>query len=156
VLREEFLYDALKDGAAPDPGKYVLHSGQSQQDKSKTTKLDKIARRLSDNQTIIAAEEGAEKKMRVRVKDGSVVQPDSGLAEIGRVYQDHSNVYNAVLNITDITSGLNSFYLLQLIVHDTKPKWFVYIYIYSQNLLPSLFVGFIILSYIYIYIYIGD
>lgn len=62
-----------------------------------------------------------------KVKGKSAVHPDSGLDDDGHIYQsDSGTVYNVMLNLADITSGLNSYYALQLIELDTKKTWYVY------------------------------
>jgi len=55
-----------------------------------------------------------------------VVQEESGLAEVAHVHVDGKDVYDAVLNLTDISSGINSYYMLQLIEHDALPKWYLF------------------------------
>jgi hypothetical protein len=58
---------------------------------------------------------------RIVVKGNCAVEPDSGLAEDGHIFQGtNGDTYNSTMNLTDVTTGKNSFYILQLIEHDTS------------------------------------
>lgn len=60
------------------------------------------------------------------VKDGTAVDPDSGYAEVGRVYRAGPHVYSVVLNCVDVTKDKNSFYKIQVIEHETKKEYFLF------------------------------
>lgn len=57
-------------------------------------------------------------KVKLRLKGGTAVDPDSGLEDVAHVYQKDKDIYAAVLGITDIQSGRNSYYKLQLLASD--------------------------------------
>lgn len=54
---------------------------------------------------------------------GAAVDPDSGLADVAHVYQNHEGVkYTVVLSKTDVVAGKNSYYKLQVLRSDTAQK----------------------------------
>lgn len=64
---------------------------------------------------------------KVVVKNGAAVEPESGLVETGHIYEPRpGEFFTSVMNMTDVTTGKNSFYILQLIEHDSKHKWTVF------------------------------
>lgn len=69
-----------------------------------------------------------EKKVRLKVKDGCVVHTESQMSEFGHVFREGADVYDAVLNLTDISSGLNSYYMIQVIEKDSKDTWSAHSY----------------------------
>ena len=60
--------------------------------------------------------------VKLKLKDGLAVDPDSGLEDQAHVYKDGKVVYNAALSITDIQKDKNSFYKLQILEADKKRK----------------------------------
>jgi poly [ADP-ribose] polymerase 1 len=67
---------------------------------------------------------GIPKKKRMAIPP---VDPQSELAETGSILVDDDEVFGVMLNMTDLSvgqSGLNSFYVLQIIKHNTKASKF--------------------------------
>ncbi|KAK7474692.1 hypothetical protein BaRGS_00034057 [Batillaria attramentaria] len=64
--------------------------------------------------------------MKMTVKGGAAVDPESGLAETAHVLQDKGNLYTAVLGLVDVTRGSNSFYKLQALEGDKTSSWWLY------------------------------
>ena len=64
--------------------------------------------------------------LKVQVKDGSAVDPDSGLGEVSHVLKHGGKLYNSVLGLVDIVRGTNSYYKLQLLEADSKNSWWVF------------------------------
>lgn len=60
------------------------------------------------------------------VKDGTAVDPDSGYAEVGRVYRAGPHIYSVVLNCVDVAKDKNSFYKIQVIEHETKKQYHLF------------------------------
>ncbi len=56
--------------------------------------------------------------VKLKLKDGLAVDPDSGLEDKAHVYKSGKDIYNAALCITDVQSDKNSFYKLQLLESD--------------------------------------
>lgn len=86
-------------------------------------------------------------KVKLRVKGGAVVDPDSGLEDSGHVMVEPStrDVFSCVLGLVDISRGSNSFYKLQIIEHDKHRTYTRYNQYKIQRKLT------LILVYIYIY-----
>ena len=61
-------------------------------------------------------------KVKLQFKGGAAVDPDSKLGDIAHVYKNEHGFYNAVLGMTDIQSGKNSFYKLQVLESDSKNR----------------------------------
>ena len=57
-------------------------------------------------------------KVKLKLKGGSAVDPDSNLVDVAHVYSKKHDIYNAVLGVTDIQSGKNSYYKLQVLQSD--------------------------------------
>ncbi|PVD25807.1 hypothetical protein C0Q70_13469 [Pomacea canaliculata] len=64
--------------------------------------------------------------MKMTVKGGAAIDPDSGLADIAHVIQNKGDLYTAVLGLVDITRGTNSFYKLQALESDKASSWWLF------------------------------
>lgn len=71
-------------------------------------------------------EKSVPKSMTLKLKDGSAVDPDSELQDVAHVYQEKGAKFNCVLALTDIQTGKNSFYKLQLLQSDKGNKFWVF------------------------------
>ena len=71
-------------------------------------------------------EKSVPKSMTLKLKDGTAVDPDSELDDVAHVYQEKGLKYNSVLALTDIASGKNSFYKIQLLRADNGNKFWVF------------------------------
>ncbi|KAM8946664.1 poly [ADP-ribose] polymerase 1 [Pelodytes ibericus] len=67
-----------------------------------------------------------EKKMKLTVKGGAAIDPDSGLENSCHVLEKSGNIFSATLGLVDITRGTNSYYKLQLIEHDRDARYWVF------------------------------
>ncbi|CAN0886299.1 Poly [ADP-ribose] polymerase 1 [Linum grandiflorum] len=54
----------------------------------------------------------------VKVKGRSAVHEASGLQDTGHILEDGSSIYNTTLNMSDLSTGVNSYYILQIIQDD--------------------------------------
>ena len=61
-------------------------------------------------------------KVKLKMKGGAVVDPDSGLDSVAHVLlEQHSNEpYSCVLGLVDIVRGSNSYYKIQILEHNTS------------------------------------
>lgn len=71
-------------------------------------------------------EKSSSGKVKVQVKGGGAVDPDSGLADCAHIYQDGKNNYTATLGLTDIQSKKNSYYKIQILKHDKRDKYYLF------------------------------
>ncbi|XP_069464784.1 poly [ADP-ribose] polymerase 1 [Ambystoma mexicanum] len=73
------------------------------------------------------AEKGTlEKKMKLTVKGGAAVDPDSGLENSAHVLEKTGKIFSATLGLVDITRGTNSYYKLQLLEGDKETRYWVF------------------------------
>ncbi len=87
---------------------------------SEQKKLDeKAGKSMSEEKSGIA---------KMRLKNGAVVDPDSGLENDGHVLLEDKtqDPYSSVLSRTELALNLNSFYKLQIIEHDDKQNYYVF------------------------------
>lgn len=64
--------------------------------------------------------------IKLTVKDGLAVDPQSGLESEAHVYVDGKDKYSVVLAITDVQRNKNSFYKIQLLQSDSKNRYWVF------------------------------
>ncbi|KAK0056913.1 poly [ADP-ribose] polymerase 1 [Biomphalaria pfeifferi] len=65
-------------------------------------------------------------KVKMTVKGGAAVDPDSELAEVAHVIKEQGEPLTAVLGLVDIARGTNSFYKLQALESDSENRWWVF------------------------------
>lgn len=65
-------------------------------------------------------------KVKLKLKGGAAVDPDSELESTTHVYQDGADKYTTVLGVTDIQSGKNSYYKLQLLEADIGNRYWLF------------------------------
>ncbi|KAK1796119.1 hypothetical protein P4O66_009200 [Electrophorus voltai] len=66
------------------------------------------------------------KKMKLTVKGGAAVDPDSGLENCAHVLDQNGKIYSATLGLVDIVRGTNSYYKLQLLEDDVQKRYWVF------------------------------
>ncbi|KAJ8534675.1 hypothetical protein K7X08_016403 [Anisodus acutangulus] len=54
----------------------------------------------------------------VKVKGRSAVHESSGLQDTGHILEDKISIFNTTLNMSDLSTGINSYYILQIIEED--------------------------------------
>lgn len=62
----------------------------------------------------------------VKVKGRSAVHESSGLQDTGHILEDGKSIYNTTLNMSDLTRGVNSYYILQVIEEDDGSECYVF------------------------------
>ena len=65
-------------------------------------------------------------KVKLRIKGGGAVDPDSGLEDVAHVYQSGKEKFDVNLGITDIQSKKNSYYKMQILKHDKKEQYWLH------------------------------
>lgn len=58
--------------------------------------------------------------MKLKVQDGVAVDPASELEDVAHVYRFNKDIYTAALSLTDLQTGKNSFYKLQILESNNK------------------------------------
>jgi hypothetical protein len=62
------------------------------------------------------------KSVKMTMKDGGFVDPESKLEHKAHVLKIKDTLYSVVLGAVSIQTDKNSFYKLQILEHDMKPK----------------------------------
>ncbi|GMP99507.1 hypothetical protein CsSME_00046950 [Camellia sinensis var. sinensis] len=62
----------------------------------------------------------------VKVKGRSAVHESSGLQDSGHILEDGRSIYNTTLNMSDLSTGINSYYILQIIEEDKGSGCYVF------------------------------
>ncbi|GLT33348.1 hypothetical protein SLA2020_079460 [Shorea laevis] len=62
----------------------------------------------------------------VKVKGQSAVHEASGLQDTGHILEDGGSIYNTTLNLSDLSTGVNSYYILQIIQNDKGSDCYVF------------------------------
>lgn len=91
VVKEEFLTDCLERGALLPVDQYALETA------GKFTSI-----------------------VKVKVKGRSAVHEESGLQDVGHILEEGKTIFNTTLNLSDLSTGVNSYYILQIIEHDSQ------------------------------------
>lgn len=91
VVKEDFLTDCLDKGALVPVNQYLLETAG---------KFASI--------------------VKVKVKGRSAVHEESGLQDVGHILEDGKTIFNTTLNLSDLSTGINSYYILQIIEHDSQ------------------------------------
>ncbi|KAF7995152.1 hypothetical protein HCN44_004624 [Aphidius gifuensis] len=65
-------------------------------------------------------------KIKLKIKGAGAVDPESGLDDTAHIYQNKDDVYNAILGLTDIQSGTNKYYKLQLLKDDKSQRYWLF------------------------------
>ncbi|KAK2387997.1 Poly [ADP-ribose] polymerase 1 [Trifolium repens] len=62
----------------------------------------------------------------IKVKGQSSVHDASGLQDSGHILEDGKSIYNTTLNMSDLSTGINSYYILQIIEEDKGSDCYVF------------------------------
>ncbi|XP_057438570.1 poly [ADP-ribose] polymerase 1 [Lotus japonicus] len=62
----------------------------------------------------------------VKVKGQSAVHEASGLQDSGHILEEGKSIYNTTLNMSDLSTGVNSYYILQIIQEDKGSGCYVF------------------------------
>ncbi|GLT42329.1 hypothetical protein SLA2020_163320 [Shorea laevis] len=62
----------------------------------------------------------------VKVKGQSAVHEASGLQDTGHILEDGGSIYNTTMNMSDLSTGVNSYYILQIIQDDKGSDCYVF------------------------------
>eukprot|EP01018_Ginkgo_biloba_P034176 Gb_33067 [translate_table: standard] len=90
ILRESFLVDCLEKRTRLPMGQY---------------KIEEASRAAV---------------IKVKVKGRSSVHEESGLQDTGHILEEGKSIYNTTLNMSDLSTGINSYYILQVIEDDKR------------------------------------
>lgn len=83
----------------------------------------------TDKSAVSSTEEVGGKKRKMLIKAGGAVEESSGLDATTHIHCQAgrpSGAYSATLSMSDVTSGHNSFYVLQLLKDDAGPNFYLF------------------------------
>jgi poly [ADP-ribose] polymerase 1 len=69
---------------------------------------------------------GKASKVAVKLKNGTAIDPESGLEDVAHVYRHDGVLYTSVLSFTDIQKNKNSYYKLQVLQSDAGREYWVF------------------------------
>ncbi|MBN3280331.1 PARP1 polymerase, partial [Polyodon spathula] len=129
VVSEEFLTDIKSSGKALQE-LLALHgiSSWGAEVKLETSATKSVGMPAGKSSGKVKEEEGSSKskKMKLTVKGGAAVDPDSGLEDGAHVLDQNGKIFSATLGLVDISRGTNSYYKLQLLEDDVKKRYWVF------------------------------
>ncbi|XP_049283298.1 poly [ADP-ribose] polymerase [Anopheles funestus] len=121
VVPEEFLDDVQGGGALSFiTSRAICDWGSDPQTRIPTEEESKSRSKKSIYEKSVPA------KMKLQVKSGLIVDPDSNLADRAHVYKCNGVIYNCVLNKVDIQTDKNSYYKMQVLEDDKKKKYWLF------------------------------
>ncbi|XP_019618728.1 PREDICTED: poly [ADP-ribose] polymerase 1-like isoform X2 [Branchiostoma belcheri] len=124
VVSEDFVTDVEKGGAALLIMQKSIASWGSDPHSRIATVEEKPSK--SKSKSKYEEMESGTKKLKMMVKGGAAVDPDSGIEHSAHVLEDKGKVYNAVLGLVDLVRGTNSYYKLQVLEADKGNRWYVF------------------------------
>lgn len=65
-------------------------------------------------------------KVKLQIKDGGAVDPESGMDDCTHIYQKGKDKYDITLGLTDIQSKKNSYYKMQILKHDRDNRYYLF------------------------------
>ena len=125
VISEDFVEEAkpLKDSAVSllEQKSICTWGGDP------TIRIAKVAAKSNASRgKSIYEKKSSSGKVKLRIKGGGAVDPDSNLEDVAHVYQRGKEKFNVNLGITDIQSGRNSYYKMQILKDDKKEKYWLH------------------------------
>lgn len=119
VVPEDFIEDAKSGGALS----YITSKSICDWGSDPHTRIPQDEEKSKSKKSIYT--KSMPSKMKLKLKGGLAVDPDSGLDDVAHVYKKHKEVYNAVLNKVDIQTDKNSYFKMQVLVADGGMEfWF--------------------------------
>lgn len=85
-----------------------------------------VAEKSAKSKSKSSYEKSVSGPVKLRIKGGGAVDPDSGLEDEAHVYQRGDEKFTATLSLTDVQSGKNSYYRLQILKHDKMERYWLF------------------------------
>ncbi|XP_044760388.1 poly [ADP-ribose] polymerase [Coccinella septempunctata] len=124
VVPESFVDDAIgKTGKIPE---LIIEKKICDWGSDPTTRLPPEPTSSKSKSSKSMYSKSGPSKVKLTVKGGTAVDPDSGLEKKAHVYQEDGDKYTVVLGIVDIQKQKNSYYKLQLLQSDKGESYWVF------------------------------
>lgn len=126
VVTKEFLAGVKTEGLVSMLKQHIISDwgGEQVEGKIQAARAVKEATSLKSGASRFIS--GAPKSLKLKLKGGAYVDPESGVQDKAHVLKSGPALYCVVLGSVNIQDGKNSYYKLQLLEHDKKPKWWVF------------------------------
>ncbi|XP_058807262.1 poly [ADP-ribose] polymerase [Phymastichus coffea] len=124
VVSEDFIEEAKEFQDAPImliKKKSIAHWGSDP-----SSRVSKSIATKSASKGKSKYEKLSSGKVKLRVKGGGAVDPDSGLEDVAHVHQRGKEKFTVTLGITDIQTKKNSYYKLQILKDDKREKYWLF------------------------------
>lgn len=121
IVSEDIVKD-LQEQAVPQPLLPLLKKHSITSWGSEHTDRGGGSKRTMEEDTVAVTA----KKMKMVVKSGATVDPESGLEHKAHVLVKGNMKYTATLAMVDMNSGCNSYYKLQLLESDSSKRFYVF------------------------------
>lgn len=121
VVPENFLEECIAGGATENIRKLCI-SPWGSDPKKRLEMVESVKSTKSKSRFT----KSVPSKVTVKVKGGTAVDPDSELEDVAHVYKKGSDIYSAVLGLTDLQSGTNKYYKLQILESDRGHSYWVF------------------------------
>lgn len=124
VITEDFVEEA-KDYTDP-PFMLIKNKTISEWGGDINARLADVLTKSKSSKSKSKFEKSSSGKVKLQIKAGGTVDPDSGLEDCAHVHQSGKIKYTATLGLTDIQTKKNSYYKLQILKHDTSNKYWLF------------------------------
>ncbi|KAG1667338.1 Poly [ADP-ribose] polymerase 1 [Nymphon striatum] len=122
VVTEDFLDCVNKGGAAIMVSQCSISTwGSDPNERMSFSYVEK--KQLKEDTTYTKS---APSTLKMKIKGGASVEPDSGLEDVAHVYVRKSAIHSVVLGMVDVVRGTNSYYKLQMLESDKKNRYWIY------------------------------
>jgi len=126
VVTKEFLTGVKTEGLVTMMRQHLISEWGAEGSEEKVRKARETSEASSMKSGANRFISGASKTLKLKLKGGAYVDPESGVQDKAHVLKTSSALYSAVLGAVNIQDGKNSYYKLQILEHDKKPKWWVF------------------------------
>ncbi|CAH1792738.1 unnamed protein product [Owenia fusiformis] len=128
VISEDFINAVEKGGALLMIQQHSIASwGSDPMERIEEKPVFKsLGKSLVDKKSEAQFTKNVATTMKMKVKGGAAVDPDSGLSDKAHVLNEKDNIYNAILGMVDIVRGTNSYYKLQILEADKGTTCWVF------------------------------
>jgi len=125
VVEKEFLAGVKTEGVVSMIKQHTISEwGHEVEEKIQKARATSEAGSLKSGASRFISQ--APKSVKLKLKGGAYVDPESELQDKAHVLKSGDSLYSAVLGAVNIQDGKNSYYKLQILEHDKKKKWYVF------------------------------
>merc|ERR1719346_839882 len=126
VVTKEFLSGVKIEGLVSMMRQHLISEWGAEGAEEKVRKTREKSESVSLKSGADRFISGASKTLKLKLKGGAYVDPESGVQDKAHVLKTGSGLYSVVLGAVSIQDDKNSYYKLQILEHDKKPKWYVF------------------------------